>query len=530
MPSTSVVCPCQSLQSSPTTTPKTYCQSCIQATLSQKIFQHKAALVSRNKSRELCSQAIREFRTQGPRFISAQQTIDQFQDQIATMAKDIERMREECGKKSIALASYSVTQSNRAIELDQHRNIVHNVRSNLDVLRTSLLVGDENGLDEEFVSAGSLTSTIENTVHDVKKRRFQLALEAFEMHRMDVGSEYHALTIDDLMEGPETETDVAPSGTHANARFRRLVRQRVPSGIGKIAGLLLPHRGPSHFNGVLPPNVLISSLRLVASLTNLLARCLAIELPHPIVLCPISRGGRYAGMRNEELWLREQTADIVDSVSINHDEGYFSAAQQNPGITLMKDLEFLGDEGEDGDSACGSIIEERRHLHESVPVKSSASTSSLMSLVGSSSKLISNSARRAFDKMKGHHHSSNTKHTNISENLASLRAIISMDQDSVTMRLQHASCAVLYESNTNKNGGIVRYELRPPTPKADRELQRQSEEQFTIGLQLLQNDITALSIKAGVPVAMLWPAEAMFLNLYSLKLHIQHMLSEEIAH
>jgi len=448
------------------------------------------------------------------------------------MTKDIERMREECGKKSLALATYSVKQSNRAIELDQNRSMVHKIRLDLDVLRASILVGDDNCLDEEFVSAGSLTSTIENTVHDVKKRRFQLALEAFEMHRMDVGSEYDALTIDDLMEGPETGTDVAQSGTHANARFRRLVRQRVPSGIGKIAGLLLPHRGPSHFNGVLPPNVLISSLRLVASLTNLLARCLAIELPHPIVLCPISRGGMYAGMRNEELWLREQTADIVDSVSINHDGCYFSTAQQNPGITLMKDLEFLGDEGEEGDSACGSIVEkdctdERRHLH----VKSSASTSSLMSLVGSSSKLISNSARRAFDKMKGHHHSSsNTKHTNINENLASLRPIISMDQDSVTMRLQHASCAVLYESNTNKNGGIVRYELRPPTPKADREVQRQSEEQFTIGLQLLQNDITALSIKAGVPVAMLWPAEAMFLNLYSLKLHIQHMLGEEMAH
>jgi hypothetical protein len=433
------------------------------------------------------------------------------------MTQEIERMREECAKKSIALASYSVIQSNRAIELEQKRAVVHQVRYKLDALRSTLLVGGENGLDEELIGAGNLTSTIENTVHDVKKRRFQLALEAFEMHRMDVGAEYNALTIHDLMEGPETDADtIGQNGPPpANARFRRLVRQRVPSGIGKIAGMLLPHRGPSHFNGVLPPNVLISSLRLIASLTNLLARCLAIELPHPIVLCPSSRAGG------------DHTSDIVESVSISNDEHDFNIDKHNPGITFMKDLETLGDGIFDGDaSACNSVDKDRnedhRQFNEPAQVKSSASTSSLMSLVGSSSKLISNSARRAFDKMKGHHHS-NLKQTRTNEGPASMRPMISMDQDAVASRLMHASCAVLHESNTHEKGGIVRYELRPP-----REMQGKCEEQFTIGLQLLQNNIIALSIKAGVPVAMLWPAEAMSLNLHSLKLHIQHLLSEEI--
>ena len=431
-------------------------------------------------------------------------------------------MREECAKKSIALASYSLIQSNRAIELEQKRLFVHQVRCKLDVLRSTLLVRDENGsIDEDIVGAGSLASTIENTVHDVKKRRFQLALEAFEMHRMDVGAEYYTLTTKDLMEGPETDSDGGGQNDGpppANARFRRLVRQRVPSGIGKIAGLLLPHRGPSLFNGVLPPNVLISALRLIASLTNLLARCLAIELPHPIVLCPISRPKD------------NHTSDIVESVYIDNDEIDFNADKHNSGVTFLKDLETLGDEDGnfDGDaSACNSVIDkdrtdERRNFNEPARVKSSASASSLMSLVGSSSKLISNSARRAFDKMKGHHQN-NPKQNQIHEIAALMRPIISMDQDAVTLRLKHASCAVLHERNTHENGSIVRYELRPP-----REMQRQSEEEFTIGLQLLQNNIIALSIKAGVPVVMLWPAEAMFLNLHSLKLHIQQLLSEEI--
>mmetsp|Transcript_9718 Transcript_9718/g.14454 ORF Transcript_9718/g.14454 Transcript_9718/m.14454 type:complete len:126 (-) Transcript_9718:429-806(-) len=70
------------------------------------------------------------------------------------------------------------------------------------------------------------------------------------------------------------------------------------------------------------------------------------------------------------------------------------------------------------------------------------------------------------------------------------------------------------------NLSLVQYELCPPRASAamDREEVIREKEQFTIGLQLLQNNIIALSIQAGVPVATLWPAEAMLLNLFSLKL------------
>jgi hypothetical protein len=50
-----------------------------------------------------------------------------------------------------------------------------------------------------------------------------------------------------------------------------------------------------------------------------------------------------------------------------------------------------------------------------------------------------------------------------------------------------------------------------------------AEERFAIGLQLLQNDIVALCIRAGVDVSQLWPAESVLLNLHSLWRHCQQM-------
>ena len=44
----------------------------------------------------------------------------------------------------------------------------------------------------------------------------------------------------------------------------------------------------------------------------------------------------------------------------------------------------------------------------------------------------------------------------------------------------------------------------------------ENDEEFAIALQLLQNNVVVLCIRAGVPVSKLWPAEAVLLNLYQL--------------
>ena len=78
----------------------------------------------------------------------------------------------------------------------------------------------------------------------------------------------------------------------------------------------------------------------------------------------------------------------------------------------------------------------------------------------------------------------------------------SMDHDTVTERLQHAQHAVLAE---HQSSSCSNYVLSP-----------HNSDDFVIGLQLLQNDIIALCIRAGVLIEDLWPAEALLLNLQAL--------------
>lgn len=525
MPPLDRICPCRSVQSE--SAEKTYCQACIRLFLTQRIQEHKTALEERNQARESCAQELQELRSlsvqtphlsKGPTVkASPQQIIDEYQDRIQMLTKDIELLREECGKKSIALASYSVMQSNRALENENSRNIILESRRRLELLRTSILTGND---DEKM--EGNLTSTIEDMVIKVRKKRFQLAIDTFDMFRVDVGSEYDALTVDMLMD-VNSENDVPKSDCKSNSqpsssvnpRFLRLVKQRVPSGIGKVAGLLFPHRGPQQcFSGVLPHNVLMSSLRLIASLTNALARCLSIELPHPIVLSPVAKNmdATRFGITHERLWLKDQTADIIDSVpkkDNSKDDG------TNPNITSMKDVENLCSKDEQKKDLPADKVKDEQKTNAAVKV--SASTSSLMSLVG-------RSALKALDKVadKVHHSIHIQKSTPTTKKVNAVT--LPMDPDSVKLRVQYTTYAIIYESTSTNYGSSTKYKLRPPLPNSDKDLQRQNEEQFTIALQLLQNDIVALCIRAGVPVAMLWPAEAMLLNLHSLRLHIQSNL------
>ncbi len=557
-PSKSTICSCQNLlQSAPcSSSATTFCNTCIKTLLRSKIAQHNAALKERNIKRDECAQTLTRIRFSGlgqPGQLSPLQKIESYQDQIRILSSNIDEMGEECGKKSVSLASFSVLQTNRAVEVDQKRRLVMQLRRNLELLRSSVLLGNDemchqtlNGDEDDHENTnenvgntneanGNLSSTIHSYIEQVKQRRFRLVLEAFEMHRVDVGHEHKSLTIQDLLAGEDgaignhherhSQIRQHDQKNQQDTRFQKLVRQRIPSGIGKIGGLPLPHRGPSVYNKLLPTNVLTSSIRLIASLTNLLARCLSIELPHPIVLCPMpNMNVNRMKMRDEFVWLKDQTADIVESV------GRTSTKDEDKGLTLMKHLDRL-DNNEDTDD-CDTIGEEdvletsghgdRKDLAHGSLHKTSlgVSTSSLRSLVGSSSNLLS----RAFDKMKGHNNHHNIQESG--ESVTSSTPQIPMDQDSVSLRQNHATYAIVYESNSRRNGSVVKYELKPPSSSIDLEVQRQQEEHFNIGLQLLQNDIIALCIQAGVPVQMLWPAEAPLLNLNSLRLYVSGLLGQ----
>ena len=79
-----------------------------------------------------------------------------------------------------------------------------------------------------------------------------------------------------------------------------------------------------------------------------------------------------------------------------------------------------------------------------------------------------------------------------------------MESSVVQERIRHASAAILAE-DTSANSS--RYSLSAKVMAQD---------QYAIALQLLQDDVVVLCIRAGVPVAKLWPAQAILLNLQAL--------------
>jgi hypothetical protein len=203
-------------------------------------------------------------------------------------------------------------------------------------------------------------------------------------------------------------------------------------GIGKIGGLPLPHAGPELF-GVLPLDELQSALRLVASLTSLVSRCLGILLPHSILLKPNTPFEEdIAGFE----WHSAQT-------------------------------------GEGGN-----------------PDQPETNSSSLVSLA-------ERATRNVFASVMS---------PQVSREAVSQLPVPppSMDPEKVRQRLSHARAAILAEDQTK---GSCSYALSGHVI---------NEDEFAIALQLLQNDIIALCIRAGVPVAQLWPAEAVLLNLFAL--------------
>jgi Vacuolar sorting 38 and autophagy-related subunit 14 len=87
---------------------------------------------------------------------------------------------------------------------------------------------------------------------------------------------------------------------------------------------------------------------------------------------------------------------------------------------------------------------------------------------------------------------------------------LSMDSQKVHQRVRHAVSAVLAEDQSRNCSTY--YALSA---------ENMNQDEFAIALQLLQNNIIALCIRAGVPVAKLWPGEAVLLNLHAMHLYCE---------
>jgi hypothetical protein len=428
-----VACPCQNFlpganshqacaatlpASSSRRTAQVLCTDCVKLRLGALHERRRRILQERDEAREGCRLQLAQ---------SAVGPLLDLQEKVQLWRARAQVLRQTCAQRAVDVARQSCENDERRQEIEtaQHALLV---RPYLSRLQASLL--DEND--------GSLTHALHRGRQQVRLLRFEWAKRAFAMHRLDVC----------------IPADSSARGSSAGNKHR----PKIAKGIGRIAGLPLPHAGPELY-GVLPPQELESALRLVASVTSLVASCLGIVLPHPILL---------------------QTA-----APANHD--------------LATDLP-------DSSTPVDPVTE----LHQASP--KNASGTGLPSLVASTASLahlMGQTAKKVWNAGGGGNFASSTSNRKknpllLEDTAQSLVVPPSMDTAIVQERICHASAAILAEDMSLQSS---RYSLAAAVT---------SEDQYAIALQLLQNDIVILCIRAGVPVARLWPAQAVLLNLQAL--------------
>ena len=448
---------------------------------------------------------------------------NQINQQVTHLKERLDSLRSQSNDLAVKVTAKTMENDERQSNLELHSQKVILAQERLNSMKNCLVFQadesmnsrDENKLyDNDSVGDGRLRDALDHGRHQIQSLRFQFALRVFDMHRIDVGDEY----------------------TNGN---KGKMNKDNATGVGKIGGLPLPHAGPALY-GVLPQGVLASSLRLVATLTNLVSRCLGVVLPHPILVCAreCSKCGAVYNFGG----------DVIDTISLDDidiDDGFSDDAQ----ISICNACCQEGSNQRGG----AASVSKTKVTHAKLPAANTttrSSKSSLISIVGASARkamaLTASATSRAM---------SNAQHlaypSGASSDAKSLQGtpsnLISTSPSIITKRINHASFAVLAESYES---GATEYILNPPRLKEDggnnegkilpsvnetdtscsnsqsqlfsnREDFHSAEERFSIGVQLLQNDVIALCFRAGVDVSKLWPAESVLLNLHALLEHCQ---------
>ena len=420
-------CPCDKGSNAPysssVSSSKSLCPTCIKAFLAETRQRRTSVLAEHDRLRRACHESL-----------EASPPWAELQHELMDLHKKSEKLRTIVNQMALQTARMACANDERKASLAMKSEQVTPQR---DILRRfeTVLLEQHNG---------ALAIGISENLSKVRRVRFQWAIAAFQMHRLDV-------------------TDVQQMTS----------RMKHARGIGKIGGLPLPHAGPELYS-FLPPAELQSALRLVASLTSLVASCLGILLPHPILLTPHGSVGDLASQ-----W---------EALSSEKDAHPF----RKRGNTLSNEKSTTS----------------QTRVNESTSSLSS-STASLASLVGQTARMVlagtGGASRKSTQINSGY---SAPKHPNPLVPRSDTPSIPpSLESSIVKGRIHHAISAVLAEASGSKQY----YSLSVSA------MQQPDGEEFTIALQLLQNNIVALCIRAGAPVAKLWPAEAVLLNLLVLQ-------------
>lgn len=407
------------------------CSVCVRRSLQETFEQRQVALQEWRDARETCRQALDQYKTA----VSAPHEWSELACEVEQHQQRLERLQRECQQRALKVAQRAVAIEERRAELTQRHERVTQQRRALHKLTQTVL-------------QDSLVTSIASSQQTVHRLRVQWAVTAL--------NDFFRLQVDPPVTNTTTTTP------------------RQAKGIGKLAGLPLPHAGLELF-GFLPPAELQSTLRLVATLILMVSQCLAIPLPHPILLTPPPSDGG-ATMTTTIV------SDIADAAVLKQRErqNAFSATT----MTATSPRYAVGD--------------------------LASSTSSLVaSWMGLAATSSSNAVGTRFHEAT---QSISLAATTGSASSAAVSAAPSLDASQVQRRIHHARSAVLAEDD------------RPHASQYALRMEEGEVEAFGIAWQLLQNDLVALCIRAGVPVQDLWPAEAVLLNLHALGNHLQAIL------
>ena len=466
--------------------------------LQQSIEQYHAARERHDRKRSDCNRRLLETRIaaaidgldcsdEAHRRVSLPDP-SYIKNEMNELRQQLNLLRTQSNALAVRLTAKTVENDQKEEELRRNSEDIQLARDRLDRMRKRLMLStyddDESQVDSGI--GGGLQDALSSGMREIKSVRFRYACLVFDMHKLDVGEQYAKLDQD-------------------------AKHNVIASGVGKIGGLPLPHAGLALY-GVIPQLVLSSSLRLVASLTQMVARCLGVVLPHPILACfseCVQCGSLYG-----------YGDDLIDLSGDGSDDEH--------------------DEGIPPSGMCNVCINGRHVKKQVKPQPHTASEllqkPSLLKYVGSSAKkALSSAASHALNQMQQPEPAvvDMTISSSPRQKAESQKKIAS-EGNKIEKRIRLASFACLREDQNSS----TEYVLDPPrwnddkkegnglnqcveSRFASREEFHLAEERFGMGLQLLQNNIVALCFRAGVDISTLWPAESLLLNLHSLWMHCQ---------
>ena len=562
------------------------CQVC--SSLSSRIARYQAAKNKHEELKKECHQRLLDTRLPPPtatgiittsnggdnnerttenntESISKRQQLpdpNQVSSQVLHLKHKLQCLRSTSNELAVRLTAKTMENDERESQLQVNATKIQLARESLEVMRRCLLLHSEEGAptnsnkleegkcstdsDDNYQIGGGLKDALVTGTKQIQTLRFQYACKVFDMHKIDVGEQY---TNNHHKKNKNEEQQHSRNNSNLSA-----------TGVGKIGNLPLPHAGPVLY-GVVPRMVLASSLRWVASLTQLVARCLGVVLPHPILVCfkECRQCGCMYDFTSDVIDMLDD-ADSDDEYCDQHDEMICSAClnegHQNTATTIKQpSIKPLTSSATSTQSQRRSSLLKLvgKSARKAISLTTSATTRAISQYSSSSSILdqsvISSHAqqqqRSSYQQSKPHSTKSMTNN-----------GVVSLE-----LRINHATFAHLRESH---DASATEYVLDPPRwndegstvtrsssnnnglddandseSGADsmnnanrtfntREEFHIAEERFATGLQLLQNNVLSLCFRVGVRIDTLWPAESMLLNLHSLWIHCQKMAEEAV--